>query len=142
MDTTTHETELTAEQILLVQASWEQLEPLAAKLGEVFYNRLFEQLPETKPLFSRDTREQGIALMSMLGVAVNMLDRLESIDPLMKTLGQRHEIRGVKPEMVEPFREVLLDTLSVVLGKACTEQVRDAWEAMFNTLARKMGMLA
>lgn len=131
---------MTPEQILLVQATWAEIEPLADKLGERFYTKLFERLPESRPLFSTDAREQGAALMSMLGIAVNMLDRLDSIDPTMKILGKQHDRRGVHHDYFPLFRDTLLETLQYVLGPAYSEQVREAWMAMLDTLAAKMGM--
>jgi hemoglobin-like flavoprotein len=133
---------MTPEQVLLVQASWEELEPLSAKLGEVFYERLFKRVPEARALFSQSPQEQGIALMAMLGVAVNMLDRLDRIDPLMRTLGALHAARGVKLSHVAPFREALLETLGYVLGPAFTGQVREAWGEMFDSLMRKTELMA
>jgi methyl-accepting chemotaxis protein len=131
---------MTAEQIFLVQATWADLELLSEKLGERFYTKLFERLPEVKPLFSTDAHDQGVALMSMLGIAVNMLDRLDRIGPTMQALKRQHERRGVKPEYYLPFREILMDTMRQVLGAGFTPQVHEAWIAMLDTLAAKMEM--
>jgi hemoglobin-like flavoprotein len=131
---------MTAEQILLVQATWAEIEPMADKLGERFYTKLFERMPEVQPLFSSDAREQGAALMSMMGIAVNMLDRLDSIGPTMRTLGKQHNRRRVKPEYFPLFRDTLLETLQYILGSAYSLQVGEAWGAMLEMLAAQMGM--
>jgi hemoglobin-like flavoprotein len=115
---------------------------MASKLGEVFYKRLFESHPESRPLFTTDMRVQSETLMSMLGVAVNMLDRLSSIEPIVEDLGRRHLKYKVRPEHVKPFREALLYTLRYALGKGFDAQVREAWEALFDVLVHKMGLAA
>lgn len=133
---------MTPEQIMLVQVSWEQIAPLAPKLGDVFYTKLFELAPESRELFSSDLHMQGETLISMLGVAVNMLDKLNIIDPIVQDLGRRHFRYRVRPEFVQPFRQSLMYTLGWALGEGFTEQMHDAWEAMFDVLITKMGIVS
>lgn len=133
---------MTPEQIMLVQVSWEQIAPLASKLGDVFYGKLFELVPESRELFSADLHTQGETLISMLGVAVNMLDKLNIIDPIVQDLGRRHLRYRVRPEFVLPFRKSLMYTLDWALGEGFTDQMQDAWEAMFDVLISKMGIVS
>jgi hemoglobin-like flavoprotein len=133
---------VTPEQIMLVQVSWEQIAPMAPKLGDVFYGKLFELAPEARDLFSTDLHIQGETLISMLGVAVNMLDKLSIIDPIVQDLGRRHVRYRVRPEFVQPFRQALMHTLGRALGDGFSEQIRDAWDAMFDALIIKMGIVS
>jgi len=123
---------------MLVEASWEEIEPLAPRVGEAFYLRFFSRHPETRSLFSTDPAEQGKLLMSMLGVAVKMAGELDAIGPLIADLGRRHKRYGVTAGHYESFREALLDTFANVLGGACTPQVREAWAELVNTLSTRM----
>jgi hemoglobin-like flavoprotein len=132
---------MTPEQILLVQVSWEQLAPIAPKLGDVFYAKLFELAPGARELFSTDLHIQGETLLSMLGVAVNMLDKLAIIDPIVQDLGRRHLRYRVHADYIQPFLQALMYTLGWALGDGFSEQVRDAWEAMFDVLIAKMGIV-
>jgi hemoglobin-like flavoprotein len=132
---------MTPEQIMLVQVSWEQLAPLTPKLGDVFYGKLFELSPSARELFSADLHMQGETLISMLGVAVNMLDKLAMIDPIVQDLGRRHSRYRVQPQFVQPFRQALMYTLGWALGEGFTEQMHDAWEAMYDVLITKMGIV-
>jgi hemoglobin-like flavoprotein len=133
---------MTAEQVLLTQASWGHLELLADAVGTRFYSMLFERLPEVQPLFSGDADNRGVTLMSMLGLAVHTLDRLADLGPTVQVLAQHHLQHNVKPEYYLPFRESLLEAMRQVLGRGFTPQVQEAWVAMLDTLAGEMGMYA
>ena len=78
---------MTPEQISRVQDSWQQVEGIADQAAALFYQRLFSQDPALKPLFKGNMEEQGRKLMSMIGVAVKGLDRLDSIVPAVQKLG-------------------------------------------------------
>jgi hemoglobin-like flavoprotein len=129
---------MTPEQIMLVQMSWAEIEPLAPMLGDVFYGKLFELAPDAKELFGPNVKSQGETLISMLGVAVNMLDKLAVIDPIVQDLGRRHFAYKVHAEHIKPFREALMFALEWALGQGFTAQVHDAWAELFDVLVRKM----
>ena len=61
---------MTPEQIALVQRSWQQVLPIQAAAADLFYSRLFELAPDTRPLFKRDTHTQGAMLMATLDTVV------------------------------------------------------------------------
>jgi hemoglobin-like flavoprotein len=132
------EDDMTPEQIMLVQMSWSEIEPLAPKLGEVFYTKLFELAPDAKELFGADVKSQGDTLVSMLGVAINMLDKLAVIEPIVQDLGRRHFAYKVNPAHIKPFREALMYALEWALGPGFNNQVRDAWTELFDVLVHKM----
>jgi len=62
------------EQKEIVQQTWKQLVPIADTAATLFYQRLFEIDPSTRPLFSgTDMPEQRRKLMQMIGLALNGL---------------------------------------------------------------------
>ncbi|MFL6500837.1 MAG: hypothetical protein ACJ8LL_09025, partial [Candidatus Udaeobacter sp.] len=67
---------MTGKQKRLVQASFEQVKPIADVAATLFYGCLFELDPRLESLFRGDLEEQGRKLMQMLGLAVKGLDRL------------------------------------------------------------------
>ena len=67
------------EQVKLVKSSFGSLVPTADEAGRLFYERLFALDPALRPLFKGDMAEQSRSLMRMIAVAVNGLDRLETI---------------------------------------------------------------
>jgi hemoglobin-like flavoprotein len=126
------------EQIMLVQASFVLVMPIADTAAALFYQRLFELDPSLRPMFSGDIQEQGRKLMSMLKIAVNGLTRLDQLVPAVRELGQRHARYGVRDEHYDTVAAALLWTLGRGLGEAFTPEVKQAWVAAYTLLAGTM----
>lgn len=122
-------------QVELVESSFAKVKPIAEKAGELFYQRLFEQNPELRHLFSGDMEEQQRKLMATLAVAVEGLRRPETIIPTVQQLGRAHAGYGVKEEHYALVGEALLWTLKQGLGEDFTLPVRRAWEEAFAYLS-------
>lgn len=130
---------MTPDQITQVQASWTQLQPLQATMAGLFYGRLFEIAPETRPLFTREIHAQGALLMKMLDAVVRQLDRLELLLPVAAQLAQRHVAYGVRPAHYDSVGTALLWTLEQALGRAAfSPALRQAWAAAYGALAGAM----
>jgi 3-methyladenine DNA glycosylase/8-oxoguanine DNA glycosylase len=65
---------LSADQIRLIQESWQRILPIKEQAAELFYARLFELDPSVKKLFKGKLDYQGDKLMTTLDVVVNSLD--------------------------------------------------------------------
>ena len=64
-------------QKMLIQKSWSQVVPIADQAAAIFYQRLFEIDPSTRPLFNTtDMVQQRKKLIQILSVAVSSLDNL------------------------------------------------------------------
>ncbi|MDX1950868.1 MAG: globin family protein [Verrucomicrobiota bacterium] len=118
---------MTAEQVRLVQSSWEKVLPISDQAAALFYGRLFELDPELKPLFTSDLREQGKKLMQMIGIAVRGLTNLEQILAAVQDLGRRHVKYGVRKKDYDTVGAALLWTLEKGLGPAFTPETAEAW---------------
>jgi len=129
---------MTPDQISLVQDSFAKVEPIAAQAADIFYNRLFEVAPEVRPLFPEDMTEQKQKLMTMLGVAVNGLTRLDAILPAVQELGRKHNGYGAVPGHYAVVGDALLYTLGQGLGDAFTDDTRAAWGKAYGLLADAM----
>lgn len=129
---------MTPEQIALVQGSFRQVTPMAARIADLFYGRLFELAPEVRPLFSDDLVEQKKKLMQMLGLAVTGLNSPETLLPAVVGLGERHREYDVSPEHYASVGEALIWALGQGLGEAFTDEVAMAWAAVYGTLADVM----
>jgi nitric oxide dioxygenase len=129
---------MTPEQITLVQASFARIEPSADTVAELFYERLFASDPALRPLFMGDMAEQRRKLMTMLGLVVRGLDRLEQLLPAIEALGRRHAIYGVRDDHYATVGGALLWTLEQGLGADFTPALRDAWATAYGTLAGAM----
>jgi hemoglobin-like flavoprotein len=129
---------MTPDEKVLVQSSFQKVVPIANTAAELFYNRLFELDPALKPLFKNDIKEQGRKLMKMLGMAVDGLDELNTLIPILRGLGKQHITYGVKDNDYNTVGEALLWTLEKGLGADFTPEVKQAWIAVYMVLANVM----
>jgi hemoglobin-like flavoprotein len=129
---------LSARDIALVQASFQQVLPIADEAAALFYARLFELDPSLRALFRDDLAAQGRALMGMLRVAVAGLTRLDQIVPAVQALGRRHAAYGVTDAHYAAVAGALLWTLERGLGDTFTPETRSAWVAVYTLLATTM----
>ncbi len=129
---------MTPDQIQLVQASWQRIRPLQAAAADLFYGRLFELAPDTRPLFKRDIHQQGAMLMQTLDLVVGSLARLEAVLPVAAQLARRHVGYGVQPGHYDQVGSALLWTLEQALAADFTPALRQAWAAAYGTLAGAM----
>ncbi len=107
---------VTQRQISLVQQSFKQVEPISEQAAEIFYSKLFEYEPELRLLFKGDLKIQGRKLMMMLKAAVEGLQDVNALVPVLIQLAQRHNKYGVKRSHFSPVGNALLYTLKTGLG--------------------------
>jgi hemoglobin-like flavoprotein len=124
--------------ILLVQSSWQIIQPLAQQAGELFYKKLFASEPLVRHLFKSDLREQACKFTAMLNYIVSNLERQEMISRELQKLGQRHNGYGAQPEHYEVVGECLLITIAEGMGGAWTKELQEAWQEMLNWLFEEM----
>ena len=129
---------MTPQQVELVQRSWRAVAPVGDTAAELFYGKLFSLDPSLRGLFRNDLRDQGRSLTAMMSVAVHGLARPEKILYAVEQLGRRHAAYGVQPRHYETVGAALLWMLEKVLGEAWTPEVREAWIATYNLLAKAM----
>ncbi len=125
--------------IALVRDSFAQVRPIATQAAGLFYQRLFEIDPTTRPLFrSTDMAAQGAKLMATLGFVTAALDKLDQLIPAAEALARRHVGYGVTSAQYDTVGQALLWTLEQGLGEAFTPAVKAAWVEAYTTLAGVM----
>lgn len=129
---------VTTEQVELVQESFINVIPIASTAAEIFYARLFELDPELRGLFTGDMRSQGRKLMSMIGAAVNGLNNVDTLLPIVQDLGKRHIGYGVSDEHYNTVAAALLYTLKKGLGELWNDSLNEAWTAVYILLSSIM----
>jgi nitric oxide dioxygenase len=129
---------LTANDIMLVRASFARVVPIKNAAADLFYDRLFEVAPQLRRMFPADLRQQKQKLMAMLATAVGGLTDLEALVPKVKALGARHVGYGARAADYNVVGEALLWTLERGLGEAFTPEVRAAWTNVYGVLAATM----
>ena len=128
----------TAEQIQIVQQSWDAVMPRIDEIAERFYPELFALDPALRALFPEDLAGQRAKLIAMLSLAIKGLDHVAVIEPAIAELGRRHAGYRVTPAMYRTMETALLATLGAVLGPAFDDETRAAWRAVYGLLARTM----
>ncbi|ANQ49176.2 hemin receptor [Flammeovirga yaeyamensis] len=129
---------MTSQQKKLVQNTFAMVAPISDKAAEIFYTKLFELDPSLRPLFKTDIKEQGKKLMTMLAAAVNGLNDLDALVPVVQDLGRRHVVYQVEDKHYDTVAEALLYTLGVGLGDDWTDEVQEAWTTVYTVLATTM----
>jgi hemoglobin-like flavoprotein len=129
---------MNADQIAIVQETFEKVRPISETAAELFYKRLFELNPSFKPLFKGDMKKQGRMLMQMIDFAVKGIDEPDTILPTIQDLGKRHVEYGVKEEYYDTVGEALLWTLEQGLGESFTPEAKDAWAEAYKLLSGVM----
>src|SRR5258708_35880372 len=81
---------MTLDQKQLVQNPWEKVLPISETAATLFYGRLFELDPTTRPLFKHTNMpEQRKKLMRAIGTLVNGFNTLDQLNPALRNLAQR-----------------------------------------------------
>jgi hemoglobin-like flavoprotein len=122
---------LSVENKALVRSTFEIILADSNTFTQVFYNRLFQLLPEARPLFHSNMDEQGPKLISMLVMLVRQLDQPETLVPGLQQLALRHVGYGVKREHYTAAGEALLWSLEKQTGSAFTAEVKSAWLGVY-----------
>jgi len=127
-----------ANQVSLVQKSFEKAAALGEKVAEIFYEELFAIDPALKAMFKGDMREQKKKLLATLALVVRSLHTPEKIIGAAQQLAVKHLDYGVKAEHYTLVGNALLRTLKKGLGDAYTSELHEAWVAAFKTLSGVM----
>jgi hemoglobin-like flavoprotein len=131
---------MTTKNIELVKSSWALVAAMDMEtVGALFYNRLFEIVPEVKPMFSKTPMpEQSKKLLTMLSYVIAKLDKLDDIVDEVAKLAQRHEGYGVKAAHYTAVGAALLWTLEQGLGAQWNEELNAAWTEVYTVLSGAM----
>ena len=125
---------LTTRQITLIQSAIPVITSNADAVASAFYAQLFTLDPSLQPMFRGDMVEQGRKLMTMLGVALNNVDTLDTLHPALQNLGHRHIDYGVSQHHYLVVGQALINTLEAAFGEAFTIEVREAWVTLYGAL--------
>lgn len=126
------------ETIKLVQGSWKKMEAVAPQAAALFYQNLFAADPGLRVLFKGEMEEQGRKLMQMLGLAVNKLNDLDRLLPVLRDLARRHAGYGVEESHYATVGAALIKTLGQGLGADFTVEVRLAWTTVYGVMSEVM----
>lgn len=133
---------MNAQQVSLVQQSFEKAAGLGEKVAEIFYAELFAIDPSLRQMFKGNMKEQHAKLLSALAMVIRSLHAPEKIVGAAQKLAVKHLDYGVMPAHYTYVGNALLRTLKKGLGSEFTPELRDAWVEAFRTLANVMKQAA
>lgn len=130
---------MTPAQIELIRETWSSVAKLGSDAADLFYQRLFEIDPDTRPLFGNsDMRDQKKKLLGVLGFVVEQAHMPDQLLPVLQVLGRKHVEYGVEDHHYDSVGNALIWTLEKGLGPAFTDEARDAWLAAYALVAGTM----
>jgi hemoglobin-like flavoprotein len=130
---------MTAEQISLVKSTWKIFREINPVLvGDVFYSKLFIEVPHVRHLFKTPRAEQSKKLVEMLNMIVGRLDRLEQLTEEIRQLALRHVDYGVRAADYKAVGDALIWTLKQGLGSDWNSDVEKAWTSCYKILSDTM----
>lgn len=129
---------ISIQQKALVQESFKKVVPISDQAADIFYKKLFEYDPSLKKLFKKNMKAQGKMLMATLKVAVEGLDDIGRLVPVLQKLADTHVGYGVSVDDYTPVGNALIYTLKTGLGAEFTPELKKAWIVAYQTIANTM----
>jgi hemoglobin-like flavoprotein len=130
---------MTLEQVALVKKTWKIFRDIdPALIGDVFYSKLFIEVPQVSHLFTTAREIQSRKLIDMLSMIVGRLDRLDELSADIRELAIKHVEYGARPEHYRAVGEALIWTLKQGLGTDWTSEVEAAWTGCYKILSETM----
>ncbi|MGW9266981.1 globin domain-containing protein [Gordonia terrae] len=103
-----------------------------------FYDRLFDEHSEVRPLFGADLRPQATMLQQAIAAVLDHLDDAEWLGRTLGALGRRHADLGVTPEMYGWVARALITTMADAGGEEWTADMTAAWTEALGAVAGLM----
>ena len=116
--------------------------------GEIFFKHVFVAAPEALQLFSfkdepdvyesEGFKKHALNVMKHVGKAVDGLNDLDNLVPVLKSLGKRHVSYGVKKEHYPVIGQALISTLKEGLKDSWNDELEKAWGDVFGIVKDTM----
>lgn len=130
---------LSETEIKAIKKSWRilaQIDPIM--IGDAFYSKLFIGYPRYKHMFPNEMKAQYLKFVQMLNHIIIRVDNLDSLNPELKTMGERHKSYGVQISDYEAVGKTLIWTLKQTLGSDWNEDLEASWSLLYALIAEKM----
>jgi hemoglobin-like flavoprotein len=129
---------MTEASVQRIAANYELLAPRMQALTDAFYVRLFEVMPEARPLFRIDIALQSQHLAAALALIVRNLRLMDALEQPLMELGEHHARVGVRPEQYPILIRTMVATLREHSGDAWSPQLEADWTAALELVGRIM----
>ena len=127
---------LSREQKRQIRETFAVIEPASDLVARLFYLKSVDLDPSLGNLFKAPTRVQRRKFMAAMKVAVLSLDRLQSLQPILKLLGTRQREEGVTQYHYDTFQSAWVWTLEQALQARFPREAKDAWSSLLREMTR------
>lgn len=125
--------------IALIQDSFAKAKPAALDIADRFYEHLWTDYPDIKPLFATtDMDGQKKALVNALTYVVDHLNAPDKLTSYLKGMGARHVDYGARDEHYAWVGHALLKTFEEAFGRLWNQDLADNWSKAYATIAQLM----
>lgn len=124
--------------IEIIKSTIPALEAHGVEITTKFYELMFLNNPEVKPMFDMARQESGkqpFALAQVVLAAAKNIDNLEVLLPAVQKIGARHCEVKVTPEQYQVVGKNLLLAIKEVLGDSATDEIITAWGEAYGVIA-------
>lgn len=103
-----------------------------------FYHKLFEMIPESKPLFTRKLSSQGKMLANLIKYIVSNVqeENQEIFSSSLQHLAAVHNERKIKAEWYSTMGLTLLYSMRIGSGDAWTPELTHAWVQLYSRMMK------
>lgn len=129
---------LTDDEVDLLHLGLRLMEERKELAAALFYPRLFEIAPETRPMFSDDIIGQTQKTIFAFGAVVAQIHDLEGGDSLSADLARRHVAYGVEARHYPLVGRAVISILGEVLEEEFTPRMEAAWVKAYAEISRAM----
>ncbi|GHC27874.1 NO-inducible flavohemoprotein [Aidingimonas halophila] len=129
---------LTKEQERVIEATAPVVAEHLNTITQRFYPLMFERYPEVKPLFNQAHQVNGgqpRALAGSVLAYVQLRQEPARARQVLETVVNKHVSLNIQPYQYPIVGECLMAAIGEVLGDAVTDEVADAWGALYEELA-------
>ena len=127
---------MTAQETALVQKTWKLFRDInPTVIGDVFYGKLFTDMPSLKKMFKTPMAAQYKKLTDMLSMIIGRLHNLPEITDNIREMARRHVGYGVKKAHYKLVGDALMWTLEQGLGNDWNDEVKEAWQSCYSVLS-------
>ena len=125
--------------IHLLRKSFEGVEEDAKRLAGDFYKEMFENYPESKPLFERtEIPFQEVELDKAFKHNLTIFENSEEIREYLRTSGIRHSAYGIEGKHYPIFKECMMKCLSNLFKEKWNSELDTEWQSLIDFILEHM----
>lgn len=129
---------MTPKQKLIVQATFEQIQPAMQNVAERFYSRLFRKHESFQELFKNSRHKQAAEFSKSLCEVIHRLDKPSEMKSYLRVLAKRHEQFNLEEDHYAEVGKAFVFGIRHALGDKFNRSVAGAWNAFFKEIGKGM----